>query len=93
MLACTVAFLFLSPSNLEIGNIGNFPLIPSPTYSAVSLGSPFTHEALLQHSILGPGRALPHEASLRIDPGKQRDPGQGGVLPVGQALLEGAAQL
>lgn len=55
--------------------------------------SPFTHETLLQCWILCPWGALPCKTPLSVDPGEQRDPGQGGVLPVGQTLLEGTTKL
>lgn len=44
--------------------------------------SPFAHETLLQCGVLSPGSAFPSEAPLSVDPRKQRDPGQGGMLPV-----------
>lgn len=40
-----------------------------------------------------PGVALPSKAPFSVDPGEHGDPGQGGVLPVGQTLLEGTAKL
>lgn len=64
-----------------------------PVQTTVSQASPFAHETLLQGAVLGPRGALPGEAPLSVDAGEQGEPGQGGVLPVHQALLERTAQL
>lgn len=59
----------------------------------VSPASPFTHETLLQCGILCPWGVLPSKAPLCIDSREKRDPGEGGVLPVCQTLLEGTTKL
>lgn len=62
-------------------------------HKVTTTASPFTHETLLNCGILCPWAVLPSQPPLCIDSGEQRDPGDGGVLPVDQTLLEGTPKL